>query len=1221
MSSLLSEVIKDVQALNEVSSFPVTDAIILSCPKSKKVTVCALGRTPILQKSDSISLENKTSRLNLLRIPFLGQECSANEIVKAQLSLLQYRKPGTSAVVAEVVLSILSCCNPIKENNLQHYEFIVLQKLFSFWWSSIADEFPGNCQEHLKSRLRIYFGKLVSSILRTGTSAATVLLTQFKKELPDDVVGRCITANALSNSTDEMLSNPAVLESLLQSDPLRYATNFLTCFSDGKFLQSELWTQGLLDQAAKILIVHPSVQSMEPTLMSPFGLAILSRTIACFECIQHTYSQDEGHGYSVLDLANDVLLSNIVDLPMDNFTSATNEVLSVSLENREFMGSTAMRYICRLGITLWLRVQKHSHIDINSQRRLAGRLFCALSESLLTIYKRGLHGHNEKAEFDCIATLRILTSLIEEHHEFDFGVLAQEKKSLLQKVCRSALKCGIHDKLGTTEDISTLSLRFVRILMMRYPHTPILSDHFSFISPVDLLGMLTSHSKFNSMVARKRLPSVSDNDRVELIRLMHCCLELSDDQAVVDSGLWKALRVAFCAGIDELDVTIRRFFHLSSTITSETIYVPFLDQIRWAGCDDEPSREGRRWDWFIDALDTSRIRETVSRFPVDDSVDVNGTDSNEENHSIFDDEQLLVGEFNNSEDEVDNPKKAEINLTVSPKSVLATNIFVESRTQKDADLRYSPAFMLTLILGALDSCMTENSESPEDQGNRGISANPQESSGRSSPLVLMVKRLIEKGVPALCLSSLASACGKVRTLAISILAILLNECNSSEARAMSSWRERPQIALLLNAVQRAFVLEKVQHSLTMSDSPPVLPTLVSTFLARASFSISKPDDALYVPLNRFFLKTDADHGAFQDMHRLPAFISLFCSANDEPVQARKERIWALQLIRDGFRDLSSYRLVSSCHAPELILSSIENVRLSTFPEEMKSAEYVLVFETMTTFLNNGGRRAASHLIGKIGLLSWLQALCTARPIAQTFPIGATRAALGSLIYFAAVSVLTNENLLGPSVLDEICGLIRPTLELGRLSETEKEGSSRTTSTVGKTLVIFRDIFSRLENIEGILCPSIHPAGITPDEAMNFLRIAPQDIVHECTRVLCELPCRLEQGVSGQRKAAGFCTFLLDWVANKNCVDVVGISKVVLERVVVIVDHFAGSFGPEANETLANTLLSSRRVYQGSYEISRLWSVCVELLRLRLPKESVAACLAQEYSIKDGSQIS
>lgn len=325
---------------------------------------------------------------------------------------------------------------------------------------------------------------------------------------------------------------------------------------------------------------------------------------------------------------------------------------------------------------------------------------------------------------------------------------------------------------------------------------------------------------------------------------------------------------------------------------------------------------------------------------------------------------------------------------------------------------------------------------------------------------------------------------------------------------MPSWRERPQIVMLLSSLQRAFVLERAKLSDTGMHIP-TLPTLVSTFLARSSMSISKPDDSLYVPLNRYFLKSDTEHGAFQDMSRLPGFIALYCSAGDDPMQSRKERIWALNHIRDGFLDPSSYRMVVSCHAPELLLTSMENIRLTSFPDEMKTTEYVLILDTIKTFLDVGGRSAAAHLIDKIGLLSWLCSLCTAHPVTETFPVDAARVKVLELMEAALCAVSRNSFLQRPTVLDEACTLLLPVINLSRIGTSDKRRIATVCKAAIRTLESISDILQLLCSVEGSRLPVQHVAGLDLRSAMVFLRSLPTDLLQDGVSNICYLPCNLD----------------------------------------------------------------------------------------------------------------
>ena len=505
------------------------------------------------------------------------------------------------------------------------------------------------------------------------------------------------------------------------------------------------------------------------------------------------------------------------------------------------------------------------------------------------------------------------------------------------------------------------------------------------------------------------------------------------------------------------------------------------------------------------------------------------------------------------------------------------------------DTRYSPAFLLPLVLGALESgILKSNTETKNDN----LGNSPKWKSTKVDPaswnyndsFVLIAQKLCSKGVISLCLACLSSRCEKVRLVAVSILGLLLRACNTSEARALSSWRERPQLAMLLNAVQRALVLKYISsRTLESQTRVPILYPVVSTFLAKASFSISKPDDAMYVPLNRYFLKTEADHGAFQDMGRLPGFISLFCSSSDDIGQTRKERIWALQLLRDGFLDANCYRLVASCHAPELILTSFENVRLLQYSDDMKGVEYTLLLETMKVLLDCGGSRAALHLLGRLGLLSWMRSLITSRPIAEIFPTVKPRVSFCELVSAAVRAASQNERLRTEDLVHEVCALSQPVMNIyfERL-ETGKTTDATLIAAVCGALESLSGVLTDLVN-EGLDFEETQPVGVSIHQCLEFLRLLP--VAHRKRMVfsLSFLPVSFDKDSS----AGELCSMLLRYCQGSTQHAVLQ----VLKRVASILRHFEGEVESEA----LGILLASRCEFISEKEGFDVWLECLALL--------------------------
>jgi hypothetical protein len=634
--------------------------------------------------------------------------------------------------------------------------------------------------------------------------------------------------------------------------------------------------------------------------------------------------------------------------------------------------------------------------------------------------------------------------------------------------------------------------------------------------------------------------------------------------------------------------------------------VPFLDEFRWKGCLDSQSREASRLDWFLDALDTNRIRDTVSHYPLHDrmylDVGIDAEDKSSEAMEVDDSDEESDDEESDGDDVMGNA-----DTTAAGARLVVNGLSAGAVWDRDTpDMRYSPAFLLPFILGALESGLIDC----DPEAKRGASAGSQELESKTfqykDSFVSIARRLCEKGSLALCFASLTSRCEKVRGFAISILGLLLRACATSEARALSSWRERPQLAMILNSVQRAFVVK--QASIASSGSVLgilILSPVVSTFLARASFSISKPDDALYVPLNRHFLKTEAEHGAFQDMSRLPGFISLFCSSSDDPVQSRKERLWALQLLRDGFLDPSCYRLVASCHAPELILTSFENIRLSQFSEDMKGTECSLILEVIKTFVDYGGSRAAYHIVGKIGLLSWMRSLCVSRPLVESLPTIKARISFCDLVCSAVKAVSMNERLRSDTLVHEVCGLAEPVLNLAFENDSAEKSDPLLIGAVCLALDSLETMLSSLTK-DGLEHPDTHPIGIGLSSGLRFLKMAPPVRLGMAVHSLSNLPVFMDGPTP--EEAGELCSVLLgSCQTNATFDDDESSIQSVLERVVLIANHFGGSLAPQA----LHILLAFRSRFVSTEPNYWLWLECLELLTLNAEEHSLEATIARD----------
>jgi Nucleolar pre-ribosomal-associated protein 1 len=314
-------------------------------------------------------------------------------------------------------------------------------------------------------------------------------------------------------------------------------------------------------------------------------------------------------------------------------------------------------------------------------------------------------------------------------------------------------------------------------------------------------------------------------------------------------------------------------------------------------------------------------------------------------------------------------------------------------------LVYSPGFLLPLVLAGLDSSYPTQSTQSWDES------------------LHLAHRLCEKGCLALTLGSLCSTDGAIRRLAVSVLGAFVLIIESEPARHYSLWRERPQVSLLLRSVQKAFCIRFGDVKLESLDVPK-FPGLSALFLARASLILSRPDDDMYSAMNRYFLQSTTENGAFQDIFRVPCFIALFNSASEEPGLARIQRLWALRLVRDGFLDGDCLKPLLSCHALPLFLTSFDSFRIRSESDLKRyDEEAILLLSILCKVLESGGAKAQEILTGRLGLLHWLHSVLVGRPILDLLPDDESRLLFLKLVCLAIDGAESHD---GRSELSDWC---------------------------------------------------------------------------------------------------------------------------------------------------------------------------------------------------------
>ena len=479
-----------------------------------------------------------------------------------------------------------------------------------------------------------------------------------------------------------------------------------------------------------------------------------------------------------------------------------------------------------------------------------------------------------------------------------------------------------------------------------------------------------------------------------------------------------------------------------------------MSDLRWGAArrnSDNSDDLEKGWDWIIESLETNRVKTTLSQFPVWDAYEPRSESSVE----------VLMPTKPSTQSDSDSESTDHSAQEVEEKTGHSSELVADDSWRGTGDdARYSPGFVLPLLLAALEANpfgLHENSseiDECEDKDNDDVAAEDaktDETSEHRRNFVILCRKVFDKGGVALALASLSSRCPTLRKIAVSICGLFLRALQTKEANELKSWRERPQLAMVMSSVQRGLAVRRalqVQRAErddcgielggvvdTDYHKIPLIPAVSAVFLARATRILSQPNDAMFSHLNRYFLRLSEFHGAFQDFFGLPTILSLYCSSADDISRSRVERSWALSLLKDGCVDEFCYRIIAQHHIPELLMSSFD----SLIDQPESEHEMCLTLDVLKTFVTSTGSRA-SDLVCRQGILAWLYGIFNWRSVALAMPGQSMRIKYLNLIAAAITSLgnLDKENnvfFYEQSSLTQVVAQVRD----ARCHDEEKEG--------------------------------------------------------------------------------------------------------------------------------------------------------------------------------------
>ena len=504
--------------------------------------------------------------------------------------------------------------------------------------------------------------------------------------------------------------------------------------------------------------------------------------------------------------------------------------------------------------------------------------------------------------------------------------------------------------------------------------------------------------------------------------------------------------------------------------------------IRTSTDDNTSSFDERQgWEWLVDSLHYDRIRSTLMQFPIADSLvptaesDVEFGSTNAKDESNQMDADLVDGPESHSSGVSDDSLSTSSSASsldepdeVTPVSKIYST--ADSWRGTGDDPRYSPGFILPLVLGALEANLPveKDVDSMESQGveemevDKDSDDESEEDLAQRQAFSTIARRLCDRGCISLAIASLSSRCPLVRKVAVAICGLFLRALQMKESQEMKSWRERPQQEMIMAslqrglAVRRAMQIKKIEEADTGVElgstnaskqrfNVTMLPALSAVFLAKALLIVSRPSDDMYGAMNKYFLRLNDYHGAFQDCFGLPAFLSLYCSSSDDLTRCRTERNWALLALKDGAVDEFCYRIISQHHVPELIMSSFD----SLCDQLGGRSELSLTIDVIQCLIQSGGSRSATHLIKRLGLLSWLHGVISWRNISSVLPYATLKCKFLGLISTAVESYCNEYSTLDSSDGDQSVFLEKIPLAdiVIRICLDESEASSNESHTV------------------------------------------------------------------------------------------------------------------------------------------------------------------------------
>ncbi|XP_062843477.1 nucleolar pre-ribosomal-associated protein 1 [Trichomycterus rosablanca] len=208
--------------------------------------------------------------------------------------------------------------------------------------------------------------------------------------------------------------------------------------------------------------------------------------------------------------------------------------------------------------------------------------------------------------------------------------------------------------------------------------------------------------------------------------------------------------------------------------------------------------------------------------------------------------------------------------------------------------------------------------------------------------VIDCRKFVSSHALGVTVAALSSYDHKMRAAAYHVLGSFYQHLEGAR------FKEKKQLLYLLDTVRNGIQKQNLRVSF-----------LHATYIAKVAQLILRPEEHMYLVVNRFLLGTP-----YMDLKRLPDFFRLFYSFD---LEHKLEREWVLKVLEDGMRDRISYDLCEQQTFLQILLGFCSS------PLCDQSSQIINVLRKIAHI-----NEAASDFIKEHGILTWIGQLLQRR---------------------------------------------------------------------------------------------------------------------------------------------------------------------------------------------------------------------------------------------------